>query len=263
MVKDAGSGCGPSGTSLPFLNFNNILLNGHCTKMNDKILIAEDEKTLNKLISDYLESVGFLTFSVFNGNDAVAGCVSERPDLVIMDIMLPGLDGIEATRKIRSESDIPVIILTAKAEESDKLLGLEIGADDYMVKPFSIKELSARIRVVLRRYRSSISVIEKAAGNVILGDIEIDTVSRVVRLKGLELNLTAAQFALLKTMAESPGRVFSRMELLNSFQDTAFDGYERTIDVHIKNIRKALGDDSSAPKYIQTVWGIGYKSIPQ
>ena len=231
--------------------------------MSDKILIAEDEKTLNKLISDYLESVGFCTLSVFNGNDAVTECISQQPDLVIMDIMLPGLDGIEATRRIRSEFDIPVIILTAKAEESDKLLGLEIGADDYMVKPFSIKELAARVRVVLRRYRKSISPPDKTAASVILGDIELVTVTRVVRLKGSELVLTAAQFELLKTMIETPGKVFSRMELLNSFQETAFDGYERTIDVHIKNIRKALGDDPSTPKYIQTVWGIGYKAIPQ
>ncbi len=227
--------------------------------MNNKILIVEDEKKLNTLISDYLKSIGFTTFTAYDGLSGIKLLEVEKPDLIILDIMLPVIDGIDVTRRIRETSDIPIIIVTAKSTESDKLIGLEIGADDYMTKPFSMKELAARIRAVLRRVSGELKKIKRDEKVIKYSDIVLDTVKRTVLKSSSHIFLTSVQFDILKGMMFQPGRVFTRMELLNTFQQASFEGYERTIDVHIKNIRKVLEENTSKPKYIQTVWGIGYK----
>ena len=227
--------------------------------MNNKILIIEDEKKLNILISDYLRSTGFTTFSAYDGLTGIKLLEIEKPDLIVLDIMLPVIDGIDITRRIRESCDIPIIIVTAKTTESDKLIGLEIGADDYMTKPFSMKELAARIRAVLRRISGELKKSKRDEKVIKYSDVVLDTVKRTVLKKSSLVNLTSVQFDILKGMMLQPGRVFTRMELLNIFQQASFEGYERTIDVHIKNIRKVLEENPSKPKYIQTVWGVGYK----
>ena len=227
--------------------------------MNNKILIIEDEKKLNILISDYLRSTGFTTFSAYDGLTGIKLLEVEKPDLIVLDIMLPVIDGIDITRRIRESCDIPIIIVTAKTTESDKLIGLEIGADDYMTKPFSMKELAARIRAVLRRISGELKKSKRDEKVIKYSDVVLDTVKRTVLKKSSLVNLTSVQFDILKGMMLQPGRVFTRMELLNIFQQASFEGYERTIDVHIKNIRKVLEENPSKPKYIQTVWGVGYK----
>jgi DNA-binding response OmpR family regulator len=221
-----------------------------------RILIADDEKKISEMIRDYLQAVGFEVEEAANGLKAIELLESFKPHLVVLDVMMPGLDGFDVVRRIREESDTPVILLTARAAEQDKLIGLELGADDYMTKPFSMKELAARIRAVLRR--SSGSALGDA-GISRLGPIVLDREKRTVLRDGRKVELTGAQFDILARMMEYPGKVFTRMQLLESVQDHAFEGYERTIDVHIKNIRKAIETDPSQPVLILTVWGVGYK----
>jgi DNA-binding response OmpR family regulator len=241
--------------------------------MEEKILIVEDEKKLNTMIADYLGSLDYQTVSVFNGRDALSAFREKTIDLILLDIRLPGIDGIDVLRRIREQSSVPVIILTARVTENDKLLGLDLGADDYVSKPFSLKELAARMRSVLRRTRvnsgfrnNSDNAGREAAseyrnsGEIIkYKDLTLDTASRTMKRKEIPVQLTSAQFEIMRKLMENPGRVFTRLDLLESFQDTAYEGYERTIDVHIKNIRKALEMDPSHPAYIKTVWGVGYK----
>jgi len=220
------------------------------------ILVAEDEKSLNTMICDYLQSLGFITESYMNGREALDAAESGRFDLAVLDIMMPGLDGLELTRRLRQNSDLPVIILTARATEADKLIGLELGADDYLTKPFSIRELSARIRAVLRRSLKN----ESSEGTILsIGDLSLDTRKRIIKRAATLIELTHVQFDILKMFMQSPGRVFSRSDILNAIMDDFFDGYERTVDVHIKNIRKALEPDPAHPVYLLTVWGVGYK----
>jgi DNA-binding response OmpR family regulator len=221
-----------------------------------RILIADDEKKISEMIRDYLQAVGFEVEEAANGLKAIELLESFKPHLVVLDVMMPGLDGFDVVRRIREESDTPIILLTARAAEQDKLIGLELGADDYMTKPFSMKELAARIRAVLRR--SSGSALGDA-GISRLGPIVLDREKRTVLRDGRKVELTGAQFDILARMMEYPGKVFTRMQLLESVQDHAFEGYERTIDVHIKNIRKAIETDPSQPVLILTVWGVGYK----
>jgi DNA-binding response OmpR family regulator len=221
-----------------------------------RILIADDEKKISEMIRDYLQAVGFEVEEAANGLKAIELLESFKPHLVVLDVMMPGLDGFDVVRRIREESDTPIILLTARAAEQDKLIGLELGADDYMTKPFSMKELAARIRAVLRR--SSGSALGDA-GISRLGPIVLDREKRTVLRDGRKVELTGAQFDILARMMEYPGKVFTRMQLLESVQDHAFEGYERTIDVHIKNIRKALEADPAQPVFILTVWGVGYK----
>ncbi|QEN05104.1 response regulator transcription factor [Thiospirochaeta perfilievii] len=229
--------------------------------MSKKILVVDDEEKIRKMICDYLEAVGFLTIPAKDGVDAVSIFVKEQPDLIIMDVMMPGIDGIDSTRRIRERSNVPIIMLTAKAEEGDKLLGLEMGADDYITKPFSLKELAARVRALLRRV--SFSKVEeeevKIDPIIKIKDLKIDTEKMTVYRKSEKLSLTSVQFTILKNLMLSPGRVFTRIQILNSFQEDVFEGYERTIDVHIKNIRKVIEREPSKPKFIETVWGVGYK----
>jgi len=224
------------------------------------ILIVDDEQKIANMVYDYLDAVGFSVETAADGKSALLQIAAREPDLVLLDIMMPGLDGLDVVRKVRSESNIPVILLTARAEEQDKLIGLELGADDYITKPFSMKELAARIRTVLRRTRALRSApVEDSQKVINHGPLKVDIEKRTVRRGDTPIELTGVQFNILYRMLQYPGKVFTRMQLLESVQDYAFEGYERTVDVHIKNIRKALESDSSKPKFILTVWGVGYK----
>jgi DNA-binding response OmpR family regulator len=228
------------------------------------ILVVDDERKMVKMVSDYLEAVGYRVLTAENGKEAISAVQQEAPDLVVLDVMMPGLDGVDTARRMRRESRVPIIMLTAKAEEQDKLLGLDAGADDYVTKPFSLKELAARIRAVLRRSAgaaSHSSAPEETGPEEVItcGDLRIDRSRRLVYRNGARIELTGAQFELLAHMAAHSGRVYTRMQLLELLQDHAFEGYERTIDVHIKNLRKSIERDSAHPEYIHTVWGVGYK----
>ena len=222
------------------------------------ILVVEDESQLNKMIRDYLETLGWAAISAESGPEALDLFRSESPDFILLDVMMPGLDGLDVMRRIRETSTVPVIFITAMAEESDKLIGLELGADDYITKPFSLKEMAARIRTVMRRVMGPEETVESPVV-LIVRDIEIDPERRSVRRSGVLLDLTAVQFDILHGFMRHPGRVFSRTEILEFFQDHAWEGYERTIDVHIKNIRKALEPDRDNPIYLETVRGVGYR----
>jgi len=225
-----------------------------------RVLVVDDERKIVDMVRDYLDAVGFEVETAFDGKAALVSIQDNPPNLLVLDIMMPGLDGLDVVRKVRSETNIPVILLTARASEQDKLIGLELGADDYITKPFSMKELAARIRAVLRRVQPSEPTEKDNVKNKINhGSIEIDLEKRTVTFSGRRIELTGVQFDLLTRMMKYPGKVFSRMQLLESIQEDAFEGYERTIDVHIKNIRKALEPNPSKPRYILTVWGVGYK----
>jgi two-component system alkaline phosphatase synthesis response regulator PhoP len=223
--------------------------------MSQRILVVDDELEIVKVVRAYLEQSGFRVLIASDGQQALAVYRHERPDLVILDLSLPRLDGLDVCRAIRRESNTPVIILTARVEETDRLIGLEIGADDYIVKPFSPREVVARVRTVLRR---SMPAAEPPS-MITLGDLVIDPVKHEVHLKDRPIDLTPTEFNLLSAMASQPGRAFSRMDLLDAAQGEAYEGYERTIDVHIKNLRQKLGDEPRDPTYILTVYGIGYK----
>jgi DNA-binding response OmpR family regulator len=231
--------------------------------MEELILVTEDEKEMNRMICDYLEAVGYRTLSALDGQEALEIFREQEPALVVLDIMMPKLDGIDVTRRIRAASSVPIILLTARAEEGDKLMGLEIGADDYMTKPFSMKELAARIRAVLRRTegfaQKKAEAEEDNKAPLKEGELILDRLKMTLYKEGKAVNMTAVQYAILEKMMSSPGRVFTRMDLLNSFQADPWEGYERTIDVHIKNIRKLTETDPSHPVYVETVWGVGYR----
>ncbi len=228
-----------------------------------RILVVDDEVEILKMVRDYLDAVGFETEGASDGLGALKKIEGDTFDLIVLDYMLPGIDGIEIIRKIRQSggesASIPVIMLTARAEESDKLMGLEIGADDYVVKPFSLKELAARIRAVLRRAGQEEQGIESGKGVLRYKDIEMDVRTREVLRNGEPMQLTMVQFELLRAFLSNPGRVFTRSDLLGVLQEAAYEIYERTIDVHIKNIRKVIEPVPSKPEYIVTVWGVGYK----
>ena len=228
--------------------------------MDKKILVVDDEEKLRKMICDYLEAVGLKTISAKDGVDAISVFEKEQPDLIIMDVMMPGIDGIDSTRRIRERSNVPVIMLTAKAEEGDKLLGLEMGADDYITKPFSLKELAARVRAQLRRASfNNVEVIKTEESEITIKDLTLNIDKMTLYRGDVKVNLTSVQFTIVKHFMQNPGIVFTRIQILNSFQEDLFEGYERTIDVHIKNIRKAIEIVPSKPEYIETVWGVGYK----
>ena len=226
-----------------------------------RILIGEDEKKINDMVRDYLDALGFDTVQAFDGREVLKEFRKDSPDLILLDIMMPVLDGTDVLREVRKESSVPVIMVTAKAEEGDKVLGLELGADDYITKPFSMKEMAARIRAVLRRAGpADISEPELPEDSpVTQGDLVMDPVKMSVKIRGRSVEMTAAQFQILYKLIRSPGRVYSRMDLLKAFQDDPFEGYERSMDVHIKNIRKLIEEDPAHPEYIQTVWGVGYR----
>jgi DNA-binding response OmpR family regulator len=222
--------------------------------MTKKILVVDDKKEIQVLLKQYLTQEGFEVVTASDGRQALFLARQEKPDLVLLDLMMPEMGGIEFMRLFSRESDTPVIVLTAKVEESDKVLGLELGADDYITKPFSMRELMARVRAVLRRVQkqSAEPQILRAA------DIELDRVSRIVRIAGKPIDLTPSEFELLASLMAAPGRVFSRLELLDKIQGAAYEGYERTIDVHIRNLRAKI-ESEAQPKYIETVYGVGYR----
>ena len=222
------------------------------------ILVVEDESQLNRMIRDYLDTLGWTTLGAEDGHAALEIFRREEPDFVLLDVMIPGLDGLDVMRRIREVSTVPVIFITAMAEETDTLMGLELGADDYITKPFSLKELAARIRAVRRRVDDR-AVVDERPSILEVGDLRLDPERRSVRRGDVELDLTAVQFDILHGFMRHPGRVFARTEIQEFFQDHAWDGYDRTIDVHIKNIRKALEPDRHHPRYLQTVRGVGYR----
>jgi DNA-binding response OmpR family regulator len=223
--------------------------------MTKTILVVDDAERLRTLVKSYLSQEGFRVVTAGDGQEALFVARHEKPDLVILDLMMPQMSGHEFMRAFSRESDTPVIILTAKVEENDKVLGLELGADDYVTKPFSPRELTARVRAVLRRAGKNPpeSEVIRAA------DISLDRNSRLVDVSGRQVDLTPSEFDLLATLMASPGRAFSRLDLLDRLQGAAYEGYERTIDVHIRNLRTKIEVDPRHPRYIETVFGIGYR----
>jgi two-component system, OmpR family, alkaline phosphatase synthesis response regulator PhoP len=221
------------------------------------ILVVDDEPKITQLVRDYLEGAGFLVRVATDGRSALFVARTEKPDLVILDLGLPHMDGLDFTREYRKSSNAPIIMLTARSEESDKLVGLELGADDYITKPFSPKELVARVRVVFRRLEN---VAVSGSDIIQAGDLTLDVPRLRVQARGREVEeLTPTEFDLLVVLARQPGRVFTRSQLLNSIHGVAFESYERAIDAHIKNIRRKIETRASKPEHILTVYGVGYK----
>jgi DNA-binding response OmpR family regulator len=219
-----------------------------------KILVVDDELKIARLVRDYLTEAGFDVTLASTGPSALAAARSQRPDLVILDLGLPGMDGYDVTRSIRARSSIPIIMLTARSDETDRIVGLELGADDYVVKPFSPRELVARVKAVLRRTGGEIATETIRAKNLVM-----DIPRRMVERDGEGIDLTATEFELLRILSASPGRVFTRGQLLDSIRGVSSESYERAIDAHIKNLRKKLEPDPRRPVYVITVYGVGYK----
>jgi two-component system alkaline phosphatase synthesis response regulator PhoP len=223
------------------------------------ILIVDDEPHIVEVVQDYLKQAGFRVLSARDGQTALTLARHERPDLVVLDLMLPGgMDGLEVCRRLRRDpglADVPIIMLTARTEEVDRLIGLELGADDYVTKPFSPREVVARARAVLRRVRGGL----RPSSVVRAGDLTIDLTSRSVTVGQEPISLTPTEFDLLALMACNPGRPFTRAQLLDLIYDVAYDGYDRAIDSHIKNLRRKIEPDPREPRYILTIYGVGYK----
>jgi two-component system alkaline phosphatase synthesis response regulator PhoP len=223
--------------------------------MNEMILVVDDEPKIVKQARDYLERGRFRVITAGDGKTALAMARHERPDLIVLDLNLPGMDGLDVCRALRRESDVPIIMLTARAEETDRLIGLELGADDYIVKPFSPRELVARVRAVLRRVRGGVHT----PGLIRAGDLEIDLQGHRVTRAGETIGLTRIEFNLLAVLAQHPGQTFTRAQLLDRLHGVAYDGYDRSVDAHIKNLRRKLETDLAEPRYVLTVYGVGYK----
>ena len=220
-----------------------------------KILIIEDERELIRILRSYLENAGFQVLSEEMGDRGIKSWERNKPDLVILDLNLPGMDGLDIAREIHRKSDTPIIMLTARVEETDRLIGLELGADDYITKPFSPREVVARVKAVLRRVSKS----KEPAEIIRISDLEIDLEAYSVQRSSELIELTPTEFEILKTLAEYPGKVYSRLQLLEASQGNAYEGYERTIDAHIKNLRAKLEPDPKNPRYVETVFGVGYR----
>ena len=223
--------------------------------MVQTVLVVDDEANLRKMMRLYLEREGYRVVEAANGRDALHVARLEKPDLVLLDLMMPEMGGYDFMRLFTKQADTPVIMLTAKLEESDKVAGLELGADDYVTKPFGIQELIARVRAVLRRTGKQTRLPDILRSN----DIALDRAGHSVRVQGTEVDLTPSEFELLETFMLSPGRAFSRLDLLESVSGDAYEGYERTIDVHVRNLRTKIEPEPSKPRYIQTVYGMGYR----
>jgi DNA-binding response OmpR family regulator len=223
------------------------------------ILVVDDEPKIADLARDYLEHAGFTVRTAADGASALTAVRRDRPDLVVLDLGLPGLDGLDVTRAIRRDSNLPVIMLTARDDELDKLLGLELGADDYLTKPFSPRELVARVRAVLRRVDRS----DRSGGGdqaiIRAGELVLDPPRMRAELGDRQIDLTPTEFQLLATLAAQPGRIFTRSQLLDALHGIAFESYERAIDTHIKNIRRKLEPDPRVPRLVLTVYGVGYR----
>jgi two-component system OmpR family response regulator len=220
-----------------------------------KILVVDDENRIVEIVKAYLEKDGYHVFTAFDGANALEIARTQSPDLIVLDLMLPKISGWDVCRELRKESNVPIIMVTARDEVTDKIIGLELGADDYLTKPFDPKELVSRIHAVLRRTENRPAKQDK----ILIGDLNIDIEKRQVFLGRRSIELTALEFKLLTILAQNPGIVFNRMQLLDKLQGEAWEGYERTIDSHIKNLRKKLEPDLDRPKYIITVRGVGYK----
>ncbi|RIK33936.1 MAG: DNA-binding response regulator [Chloroflexi bacterium] len=223
--------------------------------MNELILVVDDEPKIVRLARDYLEQSGFRVLPVGDGAAALAAARQEKPDLIVLDLNLPGMDGLDVCRALRRESNVPIIMLTARVEETDRLIGLELGADDYIVKPFSPRELVARVRAVLRRTQGEV----QTPGLIRTGELEIDLNGHRVTLRGEPIKLTRIEFNLLSTLAQHPGQTFSRSQLIDRLHGSSEAGFDRSIDAHVKNIRRKIEDDPANPRYLLTVYGIGYQ----
>jgi DNA-binding response OmpR family regulator len=221
-----------------------------------KILVVEDESKIARLVRDYLEHAGFETVVAGDGDTALASARRSKPDLVVLDLGLPGRDGLDVARTLRRTSTVPIVMLTARGDEIDRVVGLELGADDYVVKPFSPKELVARVRAVLRRTEAA-----RARGPEVLrvADVEVDVGRMRVSVGGRPVELTTTEFQLLAVLIREPGRVFTRGQLLDAVHGVAFESYERAVDAHVKNIRKKLEPTPGRPRYLLTVHGVGYR----
>lgn len=220
-----------------------------------RILVVDDEEMILRTVRAYLDREGFKTYTATDGEEALRAFEEKGPDLIVLDLMLPKLNGIEVTKRIRAKSSVPIIMLTAKAAEADRIVGLELGADDYVVKPFSPRELVARVRAVLRRIEGEASATERIA----VGELEIDLKTREVKVNGREVELTPTEFDLLAFLARHPGHVFTRLQLLREVQGYTYDVFARTIDTHVKNLRRKIEEDPKEPRYILTVHGVGYR----
>ena len=229
--------------------------------MAKRVLVVDDEARLVNLVRGYLEQDGYEVATAGNGREALLVSREFGPDLIVLDLMMPEVDGWEFLRLVRRERNTPIIVLTARVEESDRIAGLEMGADDYLTKPFSPRELVARVRAVLRRTQPAADT--PPAELLRAGDLELNAEAHIVRREGRPLELTPMEFDLLAVLMRNPGRAFSRLELLERTQGYAYDGYERTIDVHIKNLRKKIESDPAHPQYVMTVFGVGYRFNPQ
>lgn len=218
------------------------------------VLVVDDEPRIADLVRDYLDQVGFSVIVAGDGPAALEAFSRHRPDAVVLDLGLPGMDGLDVVRRLRAQSDVPIVILTARSDETDRVVGLELGADDYVVKPFGLKELVARIRAVLRRVDAgSESQVHRAA------DVVVDVPKMRVTVGGADVELTPTEFQLVATMIQQPGRVFTRGQLLDAVHGVSFESYERAIDAHIKNIRSKLEANPRKPRYVLTVHGVGYR----
>jgi two-component system, OmpR family, alkaline phosphatase synthesis response regulator PhoP len=219
------------------------------------VLVVEDEIEIARVVRDYLDSAGFEVIVVGDGGSAIASVRSAKPDLLVLDLGLPGRDGLDVAREIRRWSNTPIVMLTARGDETDRVVGLELGADDYVVKPFSPKELVARVRAVLRRTRAA----QRGAEILRAADVEIDNGKMRVTVAGRPVELTPTEFQLLSTLAAEPGRVFTRSQLLDAVHGVAIESYERAIDAHVKNIRRKIEPQPGSPRYLLTVHGVGYR----
>src|SRR4051812_21981348 len=219
------------------------------------ILVVDDEPKIVQLARDYLEHAGFAVLTAGDGTSAVQAAGARAPDLIVLDLGLPGLDGLEVMRSIRASGSTPIVVLTARDTELDKLLGLELGADDYVTKPFSPRELVARVRAVLRRSERAI----EPRTHIEVGELVLDMPRLRTTVAGRAVELTATEFEIVATMAREPGRVFTRSQLLDAVHGVAFESYERAIDAHVKNIRRKLEPDPARPRFVQTVYGVGYR----
>jgi len=225
--------------------------------VSSRILVVDDEVQIARVLRGYLEQAGFAVITAHDGREALRLARQEAPDLIILDLMLPEIDGLDVCRALRKESDVPIIMLTARVEETDRLIGLELGADDYVTKPFSPREVVARVRAVLRRaHDGADSAVEEV---VQVGDLSLDVSRRALTVAGQRVELTPSEFEILRVMMRSPGRVFTRGQLLEAAQGEAYEGYERTIDTHIKNLRQKIERVPRRPEYLLTVHGAGYR----
>ena len=219
------------------------------------VLVVDDEPKIVQLARDYLEHAGFEVIAAADGRSAIQAIRTRRPDLVVLDLGLPELDGLDVTRTVRAEGATPIVMLTARDDELDKLLGLELGADDYITKPFSPRELVARVRAVLRRTERA----AEPADTIAVGDLELDVPRMRTSVGGRPVQLTPTEFSLLATMARQPGRIFTRGQLLDAVRGVAFESYERAIDTHVKNLRRKLEPEPRHPRHVLTVYGVGYR----